>query len=72
MSLAHLDALARDLESLGRYAEAESVRLRIACVPVSAEEIDHLARLGRAARDAEACGDWLLWAELLASCPAAA
>jgi hypothetical protein len=53
-----LDALARDYESLGRFAEAEAIRLRIASVSVSAEA-------GRAARDAEARGDWRRWAELL-------
>ena len=61
MASQHLDALARDLESLGRFAEAEAIRLRIESVSVSAE-------VGRAAREAEACGDWRRWADLLARC----
>lgn len=69
MSPQHLDALARDLESQGRFAEAESVRLRFVCVPVSAPVTDRLAQLGRAAREAEARGDWRRWAELLSRSP---
>jgi Tfp pilus assembly protein FimT len=64
MTSQHLDALARDLESRGRFAEAEAIRLRIASVPVSVE-------VGRAARDAETRGDWRRWAELLATVQAA-
>jgi Tfp pilus assembly protein FimT len=59
MSPADLDALARDLESQARFSEAESVRLRIVTSQVSAE-------IGRAARDAEASGDWRRWSWLLA------
>jgi Tfp pilus assembly protein FimT len=55
----HLDALARDLESLGRFAEAEVVRLRIVSAPVPVE-------VARASREAEAVGDWGRWAALLA------
>lgn len=58
MTSQHLTSWAIELESLGLYQAAAEVRARIAAsASVTA---------GRAARDAEACGDWRRWAELLA------
>lgn len=60
----YLDALARDLESRERYAEAAELRSRCGVV-VSVES-------GRAAREAETEGDWRRWAELLSGSVSAA
>lgn len=64
MTSQHLTSWAIELEALGHYQAAAEVRARIA----AAESVV----VGRAARDAEASGDWRRWADLLASCPAAA
>ena len=66
-----LDALARDLESQGRFAEAELARLRSLSLPLSASPSQESARLSRAAREAELREDWRRWSELLAMVPAA-
>lgn len=59
MTPQHLTSWAIELEALGHYQAAAEVRARIA----GAESVV----AGRAARDAEAVGDWSRWAELLAT-----
>lgn len=62
MTPQHLTSWAIELESLGHYQAAAEVRARLA-EPES-------VTAGRAAREAEARGDWQRWADLLASVPA--